>query len=157
MISIRKNKDECIIVQNNKYDMRFIKNRIISVYLLLTFFCIFFKVSDFYVYFYMFLFFLFLIFLFSLSKIPKKVYVKIEREKIEFIYFYKRKKRKIINLNNIKKLAIEKKGPFKNNYSEYIYYLKIFNEKTEEIIMQSIFPQELRIVKKIILNYKNLE
>ena len=148
MISIRKKRDETILIQNNKliYGLsintcllfftfvgifNILKNNIVKVYLDAGTIAIG--------------YFLFRCF----SKFKKKSFIKINSEKLEIL---SASKRRTFLLKDIKKVQIEK-IKLRREIS-YILKLELKNERKETLI-ESFYCKELILVKKEILKYKN--
>lgn len=153
MISIRKNLKETIIIQNNKDDIALTRNSTLTIYLIMNALIITLGggITGFYIY------LIPIFFLLGMSRVPKKIYLKVNENQIEIVYFKFKKKIILKDIKEIEKIIIEKKMPYVKGYNKFIYSLKIKMygiEKTEEIL-DSIFSQDLRKIKQIILEHKS--
>jgi len=144
MISIRKNKKEIIIIQNNKWMYNLLKSTYLSLFIIAVFFSIL-KNNINMIYINgitcLILYFLSI----KISKIKKRIFIKLNNRELK-IY------NKIYILDNIEKPIIQKEI-YSAKKSCYILRLKLVNEE-ENFLLKSISWKELNQVKNLILKYK---
>lgn len=147
MISIRKNNSEYSIVQNNSYDVNLTWNMALSGYLIFNIICILLEEIAFIQY-----FLVFPIIIILINYTPKRIYLKLNKEKIEKIYSLQKKE---FFLKEIEQLKINKKNPLRKGYNRYIYSLNFNGNKKNNSLLETVFLEELREFRNIILKEKN--
>ncbi|WP_022819413.1 hypothetical protein [Fusobacterium russii] len=146
MISIRENKEEIIIIQNNESMYNLLKSIYFSLFIIAGIFSILKNNIDM-IYINgitcLILYFLSI----KIPKIKKKVLVKLNTKKLKI---YLTDKNYI--LTDIKKVIIKKEIYGARKFC-YVLKLKLINEQ-EIFLLKSIYWRELNQVKKIILKHK---
>lgn len=147
MISIRKSNRGYSIIQNNSYDVNLTWNMALSGYLIFNIICILVEEIAFIQY-----SLIFPIIIILINYTPKRIYIKLDQEKIEKTYFLQKKE---FFLKEIEQLKINKKNPLRKGYNKYIYSLNFNKNKENNSLLETVFLEELREFRNIILKEKN--
>lgn len=149
MISVRKRKNEIVIIQNNKLTYNLLKIICLLFFIIASVLSIL-KNNIEMIYINggtcIILYFLSI----KISKIKKRVFIKLYNQKLKVYSVYEEKD---FALNSIQEIIIKKDSYGARKFC-YILKLKLMNEQ-EEFLLKSPYWKELNQTRKVILGYKN--